>query len=621
MKNETTKISIREIVARIKAQNDSMNAVITHITKPAFPAPIPKKTFKDILEERKKQAIAEAADALAIEPMAEIGEADDTPEPDTAVTVGDVSKGTQESFSLNIVLNEKQQAAAQLAFQGKSFVLTGPAGSGKTTTQRAVAQALLDAGRFGESTFKTYDANWNKLYVTAPSIAFVAYTRRAARNLQRAIHKVPELAKAFAVNVMTVHMLLEYEPETYWDPLEEKEKFRFVPKRHSGNPLTITHLIIEEASMLGANDLWPKLFDAMPPGVQIIFIGDINQLSPIFGPSILNYALTQLPIIELTETYRNQGIILDNAHRVLRGEMVTEDENYVIVRGKSASHPPENQVAYAIARLIDKMIDSTGSDGLPDYDPEDCMILTPYNVNPCGSDNMNNYIAQFLGERRKAIVHEVLAGMSKHYLAVGDRVMFNKRDGIIIDIYRNPNYTGKIPQLPGSDLTRFGARIVGAADIEEMTQAVSDSERMIATDYTNFSLEEQELERKRQASHCVVIQYEDHTEDTLEATGDFSSQIFSLGYVLTCHKAQGCEWRKVFIILHKNQSTMHYREWFYTASTRARTKVTVFAKDSILRKVISNPRIKGNKLEDKIEYFNERYRDEIASGTVQCVKV
>lgn len=42
------------------------------------------------------------------------------------------------------------------------------------------------------------------------------------------------------------------------DDLEGKEVFRFVPKRTASNPLTITHLIVEESSMLGL-DLWEKL--------------------------------------------------------------------------------------------------------------------------------------------------------------------------------------------------------------------------------------------------------------------------------------------------------------------------------------------------------------------------
>lgn len=512
------------------------------------------------------------------------------------------SKG--ESFALNITLNEKQLHAKEMAMIGKSFVIIGPAGSGKTTTQRAVSEALLEDKRLSSSTFKSYTATGERVYISAPSIAFVAYTRRAASNLRKAIHKNPMLEEALKDNIMTIHMLLEYEPETYWDASEGKEKFRFAPKRTATNPLNITHLIIEESSMVGAHDLWTKLYEALPAGVQIIFIGDINQLPPVFGPSILNYALTSLPIVELTEVYRNQGIVLENAHNILAGRPIVEDANYRVVEplGKDKKGNKVQVGQETASRMMRKFFENlstlTDADGEAEYDPEDCMILSPWNKQGLGTDNMNKHIAQFLGDRRKAIVHEILAGMNKAYLALGDKVMFNKRDGIITNIERNTSYFGKEPQMPGSDLTRFGVRVIGAHE---------DTLDEIMLDYSNFSLEsleEEQAERKQQASHVVTVTYEDGTADYLAATGDFGPQVFSLGYVLTVHKAQGSEWRKVFIILHKDFAVSLYRELLYTAATRARTKVTLISIRGVIERAIKNQRIKGNTLKDKLEFFN-----------------
>lgn len=557
-----------------------------------------------------------AAESESIEVIEDTTESIDVPAEEiinqTADKVNDLSLPKEEafdskgeSFSLNITLNAKQLAAKELAFQGKSFVYIGPAGSGKTTGQRAIAQALLEDDRLGTCSFKTYDADGNRQYKMAPSIAFCAYTRRAARNLERAVHKMPALEEALKHNIMTIHMLLEYEPVEAYDPLEEKVIFRFVPKRTAANPLSITHLIVEESSMLGL-DLWEKLYDALPPGVQIIFIGDINQLPPVFGPSILNYALTQLPIVELTETYRNQGIVLTNAHHILKGESLEEDNNYLIIRGKEEVQHGQEIMSRKIGNLLNALADMTGDDGFPEYDPEDCIILSPFNKQPLGTDNLNNWIAQFVGDKRKAVVHEILAGFHTHYLAKGDKVMFNKRDGIITDILSNPKYSGKVPQLPGSDLLRFGTRRLGETDVEEMNATLTEMENAskIGINYENFSLEDEKLAKTRQASHEITITYEDGTSDSISSAGDFAPASFSLGYCLTVHKAQGSEWRKVFIILHKAHAVMCYRELLYTAATRARTKVSIIAKDSIINKTLANPRIKGDTLHDKLEFFN-----------------
>lgn len=508
------------------------------------------------------------------------------------------AKGIQESFSLNITLNEKQKMAEEFAFNGKSFCLIGPAGSGKTTTQRAVSKALWNSGKLLTSNFKPAGAGSD---VSAPSIAFCAFTRRAAGNLRKAIHKDAELAEIFKHNIMTVHALLEYAPEFYTDANGE-QKFRFAPRRNARNPLNITHLVIEEASQIGAYDLWQKLYEALPPNVQIIFIGDINQLPPAFGPSILNYALIQLPIVELTETYRNQGIVLENAHHILKGEALEENNDFRIIRGNKPIQLGQQQMSSVCNKLLKAMMDSIGDDGLPEYDPDHDMVLSSFNVQPMGTDNMNAWIAQTLGEKRGAVVHEVIAGFKKHYLAVGDKVMVNKRDGVIKDIYRNPDYFGKEPQLAGKDLSRFGERIVGAAS----GISLDDIENS-GIDYSAFSLEkleEEKMERKQQASHCLVVDYGDGYEEEISAVGDLSDAAFSLGYCLTVYKAQGSEWRKVIILMHKDHTVQLFRESFYTAVTRARTKVDIVAKDYLITSTIARQRIKGNTLKDKLAFFN-----------------
>lgn len=555
--------------------------------------------------------LAETIDSLKISASHAEATKGDEPKPEEQAEAE--RKGIQESFSLNVVLNEKQNAAKELAFQGKSFTLIGPAGSGKTTAQRAVAKALLDAGALGTSSFKHTNPNGFSTFESAPSIAFCAYTRRAASNLRKAVHKDPVLAERLKYNIMTIHSLLEYQPETYYDPIEGKDKFRFAPQRHAERPLNITHLVIEEASMLGL-DLWEKLYDAMPVGVQIIFIGDINQLPPVFGPSILNYALMQLPIVELTEVYRNQGIVLENAHHILKGEKLVENDDFVIVRGDPKKQTGQSKMAAALQNMFRKMSETIGDDGLPMYDVDNDIVLSPFNKQDLGTDNMNKWIAQFVGEKRGAIVHEIIAGFNKLYLAVGDKVMYNKRDAYILDIVPNPNYYGRATQLPGADLSRFGHRILGKEANLDLDEAGGD------LDYTNFSLDQladEKAERKQQASHIITLDYGDGQKEEISAAGELQAQTFTLGYCLTVHKAQGSEWRKVFIILHKDHSTMLYRELFYTAVTRARTKVTIFAKDYVIEKAIETQRIKGNTLKDKLAFFNSGVME---NGTVRCIK-
>lgn len=512
----------------------------------------------------------------------------------------------RKTFSLSIVLNEMQRTAVEFARQGKTFVLTGAAGTGKTTACREIARAFLeDPDKLGSHNFRVDGGS----YVWAPGIAFCAYTRKATANIRRALHTDPELEEKLNINVLTIHKLLEYMPVFYFNAETGKDSMRFEPKRTAQNPLNVKVIVLEEASMNGL-DLMDRLFDALREGTIIVYVGDINQLPPVFGKSIMNYALAQLPVVELTEVYRqalDSGII-SNAHRVLKGEPPIANKDTMIVDVFPGMKVGQEKLARSLGASFHKSWEK-GS-----YDPEQDIILSPWNKHPMGTTNMNNWIAQFLGEQRKAMVYEVIAGRRTMYLAVGDRVMYEKRDGIISKISHNGKYLGRAPQPAGTDLTRFGVRKIGEADAKH-----EDFDDMVAG-YANFNVDEPlDEEKKLQASHVIDVELDDGEMVTLDQVGDFNEQVFSLGYVLTVHKAQGCEWRKVFLLLHEDHAMGGFldRELLYTAITRARDSLVILAKQRIIEKAVKQQSIKGNTLQEKIAYIN---KDATGLGNVRVTK-
>jgi len=357
--------------------------------------------------------------------------------------------------------------------------------------------------------------------------------------------------------------------------------------------------------------LWQQLYDAMRPNTQIIFIGDINQLPPVMDRSILNYALVQLPVVELTHVYRQAetSLILENAHRILKGEAsLLEGKDFKIMRNGEVQHSQSKlsmMLGQAFPRYYKQELEFPGTG----YDPLQDIILSPFNVKDLGTISLNKWIAQFLGQDRKAVVHEIIAGMSKHYLAIGDKVMYNKQVGEIISINRNMEYHGKHPLPASVNLTRFGTYINGDEDEEE-------GEDDFGAGYENIDLEKMMEEGAkedllRSASHIVTLKMETDEEITLDAVGDYAPALFTLGYALTIHKAQGCEWRKVFIVLHKDHSVMAFRELLYTAVTRAKEQCILITKDFMVSKAINNPRIKGDSIDEKIAYFNSGLLPEI----------
>lgn len=512
------------------------------------------------------------------------------------------------SISINgVELNDKQLLAVKLASEGKSFVVTGAAGTGKTTAQAGVVQALDEQDAFSTHDFK---------YIgEAPSIAIVAFTKVAVRNIQKALAK-NELTSKYTSHCMTIHSLLEYEPVQVvrTDPESglDYETRIFEPQRTAENPLAITHLILEEASMCGI-DLWLKLWEALPVDCQIIMLGDINQLQPVFGKPILAYALKKLSVIELTHVYRQalDNPIIANAHRVLKGLpfQSSADAKVALITGTSKVKVGQMHTAMGLTSAFKQLFEKG------DYDPETDIILSPWNKKPLGTKAMNNQIATFLGLDRKALIHHIIAGLNEVYLAVGDKVMVEKQFGIITKITENSKYVGKVYK-PAGVYTRDGIPIVGATADGVIQCEVEDTSLDFEADYTNFKMEDfgkgngdgEEIDgdgiSKRASSHSVTVFFPDTgVEKEIKSAGEFSYEKFQLGYVLTVHKAQGSEWERVFLIAHYDHAPMLSREFIYTALTRAREQFVCFSKTDLIERACARAEIKGQTLEDKINYF------------------
>lgn len=496
-----------------------------------------------------------------------------------------------------ITYNERQQEFIDLVSSGKSCVLIGPAGTGKTTCMRGALQRLIESGKI-----RPLDTGTKCLSQRSPGLAVVAYTRRAVNNIR---NNVSEDVKG---NCVTVHKLLEYEPVFFEvaDPRtgDIKKSMKFEPARdeHYPLPVSLSAIAFEESSMLGV-DLYEKLVVATPHGVQEIFLGDIQQLPPIFGPAILGHKLLSLPVVELTEVYRQalESPILRLAHRILSGQVIEAKEfadwhfpgQLKLHQWKKTISPTAATVS--VAAFFEKM-EIEGK-----YDAEKDIILIPYNKE-CGTIEINKHIATHLAWKRNALVHEIVAGYNKHYLSVGDRVMFEKNDATILEIEENDSYSGKYFRAPSINYNYWGHRVGKKAENYK-----GDGDDAVDFLLSQVAIPGNEKEdRVQQASHRIKLLM---TDSEQEIWIDKAAQINNLllGYALTVHKAQGSEWRKVYLVLHSSHNRMLQRELLYTAVTRAKEELFVICEPDSFVKGIESQKIKGNTLEEKAEYFKGRY--------------
>lgn len=500
-----------------------------------------------------------------------------------------------------ITYNKEQQEFIDIAASGKSCVLIGAAGTGKTTCSQGAIKKLTT----GDNIPPLQAEGHQHLVSGTPGILIISYTRRAVNNIRKV------QTEDMKQNCITAHKLLEYAPEyfTVIDPEtnEEKNTMRFVPTRNSSNPLpsSIKTIIVEEASMLAGvpentneerEELYNQIVQALSHEVQWIFIGDIQQLPPVFGPAILGFKMNELPVVELTQVYRQalESPIIRLAHRILSGNPIPPEEfPEWKEENKLTLHPWKKKLSseYALMTLAAFFTNAIDNGA---YDPMEDMILIPFNK-ACGTIEINKNIANHLAKQREATVYEVIAGFNKHYFAEGDKILHDREDGEIVEIYSNPAYSGSRPQKASKNLDYWGHNKNAVEERKEFEDDDIDIDFLLDQVATSD-------ERVNQASHKIVVRLSDSGKEVELCT---ASEINSLlhSYALTVHKSQGSEWRKVFFCLHQSHATMLQRELMYTAVTRAREELYVICEPESFTKGITSQRIKGNTLAEKAEFF------------------
>jgi exodeoxyribonuclease V alpha subunit len=149
-------------------------------------------------------------------------------------------------------LAPEQEQAVQLVLTERVAVLTGGPGCGKSFTVRSIVE--LAAARQAK-------------------IVLVAPTGRAAKRL----------AELTGHEAATVHRLLQLQPggEAKFD---------------RDNPLDADLVVVDEASMVDLI-LANKLVKAMPPGVHLLLVGDVDQLPSVGAGEVLRDLLAASDVI------------------------------------------------------------------------------------------------------------------------------------------------------------------------------------------------------------------------------------------------------------------------------------------------------------------------------------
>lgn len=427
----------------------------------------------------------------------------DQAKPVTRVNADDVI--TSWEGDAGITLAEAQRQAIYASLEHGVFVLTGGPGTGKTTVVKGILNVLEQAGC--------------RILLAAP-------TGRAARRL----------ADSAGHPAVTVHRLLEYQPTG--------DGLHF--GKDDSDPLDAEAIIIDEASMLDIN-LTYHLLKAVPGGCRLIFVGDVDQLPSVGAGSVLKDMIRsgKMPVVRLENVFRQAEVspIVRNAHKINRGQM----PDFLAGAGSEFALQEfinEQDAAEFVARTYAEL--TSGGDW------RSVQVLTPMHKNPCGVQNLNKLLQQYINPPSATKPEVNIPG---NVLRVGDKVM-QIRNNYEKDVFNGD--IGRVSRIDGKNVT------------------VSFPERPEGNYVTYAQGEVEELQ---------------------------------LAYAMSVHKSQGSEYPCVILLMVQSHYIMLQRNLLYTAVTRAKEKVLIVGSKNAVRTAVENDKTKrrysllAERLQESSEVF------------------
>jgi exodeoxyribonuclease V alpha subunit len=394
---------------------------------------------------------------------------------------------------LGVQYAPSQREAIETALMSPMLLLTGGPGTGKTTVINGIVELYADLHGCSLDP-KEYKDEPFPVLLAAP-------TGRAAKRM----------TESTGLPAMTIHRLLGW---------NGKEGFQTDEERAIEGKL----LIVDEVSMV---DTWlaHQLLKALPENIQVIFVGDEDQLPSVGPGQVLKDLLEsgRVPTVRLTDIYRQEegSSIIDLAHQMKAGRLPHD----LVKQQKDRSFFPCR--THQITEVVQKVVENAKKKG---FTPKDIQVLAPMYRGPAGIDRLN------------VLLQEI----------------FNKNDGTRKEI------------AFGDVKYRIGDKVLQLVNQPENNVFNGDIGEVVSIFYAKENTEKQDM---------VIVSYEG-TEVTY--TRQDLGQI-THAYCCSIHKSQGSEFPIVILPVVKSYYRMLRRNLLYTAITRSKQFLILCGEEDAFR--------------------------------------
>ena len=429
----------------------------------------------------------------------------------------------------------------------QTFVLTGYAGTGKTTVMKALAEYLRSKGQSVEmmaSTGRAAKILRDKTMHDASTIHLGIYQFELSKNKDGYVHLVFRIAMNFS-DKNTVYII---------------DEASMISNR-SANPSYAT---------FGSGKLLDDIY-AFLDGRKVIFVGDLGQLPPVnsdISPALdpfylLNHYRTKVKNFNLTVIHRQeQKSALYKLSKYFVDIFNTDRFNMLNINvDKSAGDIRFLDFEYD---LINKYCSGFDYDAQPDS-----VILALSNKKV---HSLNLYVRnQLYSDFSTLHPNEWFINYSNNYkfnMLNGDSVK-------LIELTGAPEHRAGLTFQPAIWEYEFQARklqikafVIMEYLVSNMPSLDNEAEKNLVIDF-NIRMNKKGIKPSDKIEYINALR----TDPYLNALR------LRYGHALTVHKAQGGEWNRVFLVFEHyfgNYFKPKYQHnWAYTAVTRARRRLYI----------------------------------------------
>jgi len=454
-----------------------------------------------------------------------------------------------------------QRLAAVTAILRRFSLVTGGPGTGKTSTVlRILALLLAQPGH-----------ERMRIALAAPTGKAAARLKEAVKQSKDALDVGPEVLARIPEEAFTLHRLLGFMPGS--------RRFR----HDHTNPLPFEMIVVDEASMVDL-PLMAKLLDAMPPDGRLLLLGDRDQLASVEPGAVFGDICSVAEAAGLSSAFRERinPYLPALPASLPDGGGPLQDSMTVLCR--SYRFGAESGIG-RLSRSVqagdrDAAIQLLNARDLPDLIWEE--VVTP----------------SALQSRLERWILEAYSGCLQAASPAEAFTSFN-RSRILCAVRQGPFGVSFINQVAEAALARKGLVRARGAWYRGRPVMISRNDYQLRLFNGDIGIAWEDPPRAQSGPGPLGVVFPSENGEMRRILPSRLPEHETV-YAMTVHKAQGSEFDRVLLILPDQASAVLTREMLYTAVTRARKRVEIWARRETIEASIEKRVIRHSGLREAL---------------------